>query len=740
MIHNAAFDEIADLFGTLTGLAGAKEAELLIEVFKELYIENQCRGDRLWSRLCDTYKKLRVITLVDRNSLTGRLIRFVTDASDKHNDSDTTSQKERKKAIKAHIKKASNEEVIKIFQWIEAGQTEDERTDKNTKEENARGFNRKDATDGFVNDMIELLEKNGSPTKHQITKLRKICAYYARQLLDFNFYSEEEIAAFTTEYEQAKESNAEMSIEEIEKLEDYEADNIISNVVSYHKVLNGEPTRFFAKVFLADGEIKKEVAPRSSVPLTTAPSTNFYEKEYTSIKVLFIDLRKIHEDFVSFEAGTAYSILTTAGAIITYFREIFNTFPYFDFFSAEVESGKTTAMKVMIFTSYYGTITASFSEAVMFREIDASHCAYGLDNIERLFSKPNDHVAIIDWLSSSYSRDIPCKRLERYGDKWFVTYFDGYGCKSFTHVKEFPYQFRALKSRTIQILMQKGTPKKFYPTPDTFVNIRDRLYHARLREHEKVRETYQKLVLSNILNGRVGDLYYPLLTIARLADEKENGAIFNTILEFAQKEALDRQPYDAWNRMLILVLYEEGLYGSVSSQEVKPVFWEGLRKEELIGSDTRLTTQSVTSRLKKLGFERDSKKMTDRKTWFNIASDLVMKKCYEYGIKEEPSDTSQKTHFSHFSHFSEEDNNQKEQPTEAKGEKERSTETKDREDKTAGDNEKNEENEEKKGNNEKEKKIIYKCPCGAEFDSITDFYNHKENCEVYKQKRGSPNE
>ena len=78
-MHNKLFNEIADQFGSLTGLAGAEEAELLIEVFKEMYIDNQCRGAGLWHSLCDHYGKLRKITLLDRNTFTERLIRFVTD-------------------------------------------------------------------------------------------------------------------------------------------------------------------------------------------------------------------------------------------------------------------------------------------------------------------------------------------------------------------------------------------------------------------------------------------------------------------------------------------------------------------------------------------------------------------------------------------------------------------------------------------------------------------------------------
>jgi len=622
---------------------------------------------------------------------------------------DAESEKKVKASIQWKVQHANSDEVTEYILFMQGRQTQGEQIAKETTEKNRQGWGKGDPQ--FFDPIIKKIETDEQLTREEERGARNKLRRYWRQLREL--FNEEELLAEYAQREEEEESKdiTKLSVADIKKLEDFKANGEISNYVVYHKLIGSNPNDFHVKVYLNSDEIKEERTLPRSTPQQTAPSVNFYERDYGSLRELFYKLKEIHTDYTAYPPNSEYPILTTLGSISSYFREVFYTYPYFDFTSPEVECGKTTAMKTMTFSSFYGTVTASFSESVMFREIDASHCVYGLDNVERLFTKPKDYVPIIDWLSSSYSRDIPCKRLEKQGDKWIVVYFDGYGIKAFTHVRDFPYQFRALKSRAIAIFMQKGKPKKFYPTPEKFIDIRDRLYHARLREFKKVEETYERLIKSNILIGRLGDLYYPLLTIARLVDGKENGEIFEKVLAFAHKEEQDRVQYDQWNKILVFTLYEEGFLGSVSSQDIKPVYHENLDKEGLVGRDTKVTTQSVTSRLKKLGFPRDTGKTTGNKTWFLIDAKEVDAKCYEYGIKTEPpSNTPPNANFSNFSNSESEEEESKQRRAEEEEEKERSTEKIDFDDFISGKSEKSEKSEQKGGIREitkkKEKQII----------------------------------
>jgi len=434
-----------------------------------------------------------------------------------------------------------------------------------------------------------------------------------------------------------KEKQPSITVEEIESMEDFNGANIIANHVIYKKLYEGVERRFFVKVYCGeDGEIKKEVDPAAhSIPEQTAPSVNFYETEYGSLKECFNELLKLHTEYVAFPANSIYPTLMALGSMASYFREAFYTYPYFEFISSEPETGKTTAMKTQTFTSFYGTIASSVSEAVLFREIDKSHCFYGLDNIERLFQNPKEYAAILDWLLSSYSRDIPCRRVANVDDRFEVVSFDGYGEKAFTHITDFPPFLSTLKSRCIQIVMQKGQPRKSYPTPEKFTTIRDKLYHARLREFQKVKETYEELIRSGVLTGRTGDLFYPLLVFAKFVSHD----LYEWVLRHARETEKERIEPNPWNVELIRFIINEGHYGSISPKDIRGGFEEELHLAGLLKEDKTITTRKLTSMFKKLGFARENKK-TDNKSWFIVDQDTVFQRAYEYGIRDQPPESS----------------------------------------------------------------------------------------------------
>lgn len=418
----------------------------------------------------------------------------------------------------------------------------------------------------------------------------------------------------------------ELTLGDVLALPDYTSRGEIENIIVLKKSNGGREQDFFISAKLVNGELEHELTHYRAIPPQTAPSIDFHNQEYVSFAKVYKETYQTITDYAAFEQDSIYPKLISLGCIVSYFREVFNTYPYFDYISSEPEAGKTTAMKVQTFLSYYGTIASSVTEALLFREIDGSHCFYGLDNIERLFAAPKDYIGLIDWLLSSYSKDIPCKRLEKMDEDYRVRYFDGYGIKAFTHIRDFPFALRALRSRCIQIIMQTKKPKKFYPSAEKFTELRDKLYKARLYEFESVKKSYQECIDSKALTGRTGDLYYPLLSIAKLADDK----LYNIILKYTRRDEGDRIERDSWNMMLIKVLLDNKLLGSHSTNEIKHVYEEALINEGLL-KDATLATRTVTVRLKKLGFTKEDKK-TENKTWFIIDVEKLMLKAHEYDI------------------------------------------------------------------------------------------------------------
>lgn len=482
-------------------------------------------------------------------------------------------------------------------------------------------------------------------------------------------------AAKAQQKESAKKDKETPTLEDVLNLEDYVGEEEIVNYIVLHKVVNGTPQNFYVKVQLVNGEIEMALTHSRAILTQTAPSLDFFKKEYGSLNNIYTELRERITNYIAFPSDSIAPDLIALGSTSSYFREAYYTFPYFDFISSEPAAGKTTALKVQTFTSFYGTIAASITEALLFREIDGSHCFYGLDNIERLFVSPKDYAAIIDWLLSSYSRDIPCKRLEKTDEGYEVRYFDGYGIKAFTHIKDFPYVLRALRSRCIQIVMQTGKPGKFYPSAEKFTEIRDKLYKARLYEFEAIKESYENLIKTNVLTGRTGDLYYPLLSIAKLVDEK----LYQRVLSYAVSDEMERIERDSWNKALITVLISEKKIGSISATEIRPLLEVALRAEGLIKADKELYTKTVTSRLKKLGFKREDRK-TENKTWFLIDKEKLMLKAHEYNIIDEDElekftkgSTPKKPNLSNLSNFGEEQDKPKEGSTEGGGEDKQGT-------------------------------------------------------------------
>ncbi|CAD6493642.1 MAG: hypothetical protein DIAAKJNI_00529 [Candidatus Argoarchaeum ethanivorans] len=417
-----------------------------------------------------------------------------------------------------------------------------------------------------------------------------------------------------------------IDIDSMKALPEWDGENTIHNYLVYVKDLDGKPERFYTKTWVEDGVIKEQIVPQRSIPENTAPTHEYFKKEYDSMMSLFFEIKDTIEAHASFDSPS-YSTLIALGVMASYFREVFNTYPYFDFISSEAGAGKTTAMMAMVNCSFYGTMTSTFTESVLFREIDDSHCVYGLDNLERLFTKPKDHAGVIDLLSSSYSKGIPCKRMEKVGDGFIVRYFDGYGIKIFTHLTDFPRSLNALKSRCIPIIMQKGIPKRKKISSETFTDIRDKLYKARLLENDNVKKLYTNVLDSERFTGRESDLFSPLLTIAKMVSDD----VCRVVCDSAVATRDDRVEVDQWNVGLVTVLFNNKTTGEVAAQNIKDDLYIYLVDNNLISKEGKLHTKTVSSRLKKLGFKKSSKK-TDNKTWFVIEGARVHQRALEYGI------------------------------------------------------------------------------------------------------------
>jgi hypothetical protein len=434
----------------------------------------------------------------------------------------------------------------------------------------------------------------------------------------------------------AKKADTHEDIKELPSLIALDAmpsDNGERRILNYvlHKVLekDGAPVQYYTEVWLEDGEIKREMCEARLIDERTAPTPGFQDGKHSTLSEIYQEMHTNVTDYGAFPVGSLDPALIALGAIASYFIEAFAQVPYFDYTSAEAGVGKTTVMKVQAFMAFRGTVSSSTSEAAMFRELEDTHGFYGMDNTESLFAVPHYHAGIIDLLLASNAKGVTIPRV---GDKEDengirpIKKFDCYSMKAFTHIKDFPMALGALRERCIQIIMQTGIPQKSNPAPKSFIDIRNKMYLARLYEFDTVKKSYDTIVAEKTLPGRMGDLYHPLLAIAKTIDE----TLYQKVVNFANKNEVERKERDAWIAVLVGVLWEKELYGGQNTKELRQEWTDALIEAELLG-DSKVTPKKVVDTLKKLGFEREEKK-TNNKTWFNIVKYQVALKAFEYGI------------------------------------------------------------------------------------------------------------
>lgn len=427
-----------------------------------------------------------------------------------------------------------------------------------------------------------------------------------------------------------------LTLDEVKNLPNCDPNHVVLNRIILKKVYEGESRDFILKTYLNDGEYEDELEEGNRfIPQSTAPSDDYFDKyggADISFKQVFNELRDLHSEFV-YVKEPIFLDLTSLGAISSYFREVFYSYPYFDFYSAEAACGKTTALKVFTWSSFYGLVTASLTEAVVYRTIDDSRSVIGIDNVDHIFKQPDQYENLISLLNSSYSRGIECIRMEH--DKngnFYPRQFDGYGIKGFSRVRDFPFQYNQLKTRCISILMQKGKPMKRDPTPEDFQEIRDKLYVLRLKENKRVKEAYEEIKNADILQGRNADVFYPLLTIAKLVGDDD---LYQRIIEYArrcERESIEEN-MDEWNKILIETLAVNNFNGSTALIDITEAFTIALSREGIIKEDEQISGKRMSSRLKKLGFRKEDKR-THNKTWYWIDTDLVDELMEQYGLKE----------------------------------------------------------------------------------------------------------
>ena len=204
------------------------------------------------------------------------------------------------------------------------------------------------------------------------------------------------------------------TLKEIDGLPDYEEIADISCLLNVRKDESGQPREFTLKV-TSEGE--QPLSETLNIPRQTQPTRGFNNgglgSEPWGWSTIFNALAVTYRRFVFYTDPRFYEIEALA-AMSSYFREIVHTYPYVDFYSQDVDTGKTTAMRSLIWSSFYGELMTCPTPAVIYRIVAESHCTLGIDEIDNALSakKSEVHGLLLSILNSGYMKGIPARRCD----------------------------------------------------------------------------------------------------------------------------------------------------------------------------------------------------------------------------------------------------------------------------------------------------------------------------------------
>jgi len=216
----------------------------------------------------------------------------------------------------------------------------------------------------------------------------------------------------------------------------------------------------------------------------------------------------------------------------THLQEQFSYFPFLHFFGPP-ERGKSRIMKAVINLSYRGFRTETLNPAYIFRLSEHFKATIGIDVYDLL----NRAIAkdSFDLLLCRFERGAKAPRVIDYSKGPFedTVYYSVQGPTVLATNVDIPVT-NPLRSRCIQILMPEARGK--YPnnnSPDLLTGLEAQLLAFRARHLINPLAEIEKPV-----EGRLGDIMHPLVTVASLLPEGATEALLGLIgdMERSRKE------------------------------------------------------------------------------------------------------------------------------------------------------------------------------------------------------------
>ena len=303
------------------------------------------------------------------------------------------------------------------------------------------------------------------------------------------------------------------------------------------------------------------------------------------------------------------SALVTCWIVGTYFFPLFGTFPRLHL-HAGPESGKTKLLQFIAATAFNGLLRINPTPATLFRLIGPLRPTVCLDEMESLAG--DDHRDIHSILNNGYKSDGCVDRCV--GDAHLPTPFQVFSPIAMASIAGLS---SVTESRAISLLMEQGRDaEKVNRSMDAqnpvFPQIRGLCYRLALSQFQHISSAWKTVPLPDWLRARKRELFHPLLTIAWLADGRQNGPMTKAVQSLALQDSQHRTAPS---------LEDEAVFGALKSSLNGGPF-ANVRPGDLIGPvdqklGRRLSPEKIGHILKRSAFER---KRDDEGTYYKVTA------------------------------------------------------------------------------------------------------------------------
>lgn len=254
----------------------------------------------------------------------------------------------------------------------------------------------------------------------------------------------------------------------------------------------------------------------------------------------FEKIRGIFLYFMDY-GNPACSAFRACWVIGTYMYKVFKFYGYISDVGVK-GAAKTKDFIVLAGLSFNGQLETAPTEAVVYREVDATGGALFYDEYDRTKIDENTRGAINAILRSGFQWDGTVGRVKKTksggSESYEIERLPTYSPKGIAGI----WESDDFSERCFRNVMKKTTNEEVagrYPTGDEpiFQECRDDLYPFALRYWKDIQDIYNSMENAFGFQARPWDIWRPILSVAKFIGED----IFQEVLQYAQELEEDRK-------------------------------------------------------------------------------------------------------------------------------------------------------------------------------------------------------